>query len=173
MRIEKTKFKDLILIKSDLHHDKRGYFRELFDKRVFKKKFVFDCMSFSKKNVLRGLHFQKNKSQGKLISVLKGQIYDVAVDLRKKSQTYKKYYAIKMSDQSNFSIYIPENFAHGFLCLSKECVIQYKCTNYRDAKSENTLMWNDKTIGIKWPKKKIILSSKDKKGRYFKELFQT
>lgn len=172
MRIEKTKFEDLILIKSDQHHDNRGYFRELFDKRIFKKKFVFDCMSYSKKNVLRGLHFQKNKPQGKLISVLKGQIFDVAVDLRKKSKTYKKYYGIKMSDKSDFSIFIPEHFAHGFLCLSKECVVQYKCTNYRDAKSESTLMWNDETIGIKWPKKKIILSSKDKRGKNFHELFQ-
>jgi len=172
MKIQKTKFKDLILIKSDQHCDHRGYFRELFDNRVFKKNFVFDCMSFSKKNVLRGLHFQKKKSQGKLISVLKGEIFDVAVDLRKNSKTYKKYFAIKVSEKSNFSIFIPENFAHGFLCLSKDCIIQYKCTNYRNKETETTLAWNDPNIGIKWPKNKTILSPKDKNGKSFEELFE-
>lgn len=172
MKIQKTKFKGLVLIKSNQHHDYRGHFREIHDSRVLKKDFVFDCMSFSKRNVIRGLHFQKKKSQGKLISVLKGEIFDVAVDLRKNSKTYKKYFAIRISEKSNFSIFIPENFAHGFFCLSKNCIVHYKCTNYRNKETETTLAWNHPSIGIKWPKKKIILSPKDKNGRSFEELFK-
>ena len=119
-------------------------------------------MSFSKKNVLRGLHIQTNKSQAKIITVTYGKIFDVAVDLRKKSKNFGKYIAVIISDKSDFSFYIPEGFAHGFMCLSKTCTVNYKCSNYRDAKSEKTLNWNDKKVNIKWPNKKPILSVKDK-----------
>lgn len=127
-------------------------------------KFPFDVMSFSKKKVLRGLHLQTKNSQAKIITVTHGKIYDVAVDLRKKSKTFGKHVAIIISDKSDFSFYIPAGFAHGFMCLSEECTVNYKCSNYRDAKSEKTLKWNDKKIKIKWPYKKPILSKKDNDG---------
>ena len=128
-------------------------------------------MSLSNKNVLRGLHIQTTKPQAKLITVSYGKIFDVAVDLRKKSKTFGKYFSIIMSNKSDFSLYIPEGFAHGFICLSKTCIINYKCNKYRDAKSETTLRWNDSHLKIKWPVKKPILSIKDKYGKnldYFK-----
>ena len=100
---------------------------------------------------------------------MQGKILDVVVDLRKKSKTFGKYFAIEISHDSNFSLFIPENFAHGFLCLSKSCGVYYKCTNYRDKKSEVTIKWNDKNLKINWPIKKPILSKKDKKGISFLE----
>jgi len=127
-------------------------------------KFPFDVMSFSKKNVLRGLHIQTNKSQAKIITVTHGKIFDVAVDLRKNSKNFGKYIGVIISDKSDFSFYIPEGFAHGFICLSKTCTVNYKCSKYRDAKSEKTLNWNDRKVDIKWPRKKPILSDKDKNG---------
>jgi len=167
MKIIKTQIKDLILIKTELFRDKRGYFKEVEKFKVLKKKFIFDCFSYSKKNTLRGLHLQTNKSQAKIITVVQGKILDVAVDLRKKSPTYGKYFSIEISDNSDFSIFIPTGFAHGFLCLSKNCAVYYKCTNYRDKKSEKTIKWNDKSLNIKWPIKKPILSKKDALGMNF------
>jgi len=121
-------------------------------------------MSVSKKNVLRGLHIQTKKSQAKIITVTNGTIFDVAVDLRKNSKTFGKFYSLIISENSDFSFYIPEGFAHGFLCMSKKCTINYKCSEYRNSMSEITLDWQDKKIGIKWPTKKTIISKKDKKG---------
>ena len=167
MKIIKTQIKDLILIKTELFRDIRGYFKEIEKFKVLKKKFIFDCFSYSKKNTLRGLHLQTNKSQAKIITVVHGKILDVAVDLRKKSPTYGKYFSIEISDNSDFSIFIPTGFAHGFLCLSKNCAVYYKCTNYRDKKSEKTIKWNDKSLNIKWPIKKPILSKKDALGMNF------
>jgi len=167
MKIIKTQIKDLILIKTELFRDIRGYFKEIEKFKVLKKKFIFDCFSYSKKNTLRGLHLQTNKSQAKIITVVHGKILDVAVDLRKKSPTYGKYFSIEISDNSDFSIFIPAGFAHGFLCLSKNCAVYYKCTNYRDKKSEKTIKWNDKSLNIKWPIKKPTLSKKDALGMNF------
>tara|TARA_B110000971_G_scaffold19343_1_gene17671 strand:- start:2090 stop:2608 length:519 start_codon:yes stop_codon:yes gene_type:complete len=167
----KTKLEDLKLIKTKIFNDKRGFFKEVFQKRVEKNNnFIFDCMSYSKKNVLRGLHFQKKKSQAKLLTVMQGKIFDVCVDLRKKSKTYGKYFSIELSQKSEHSILIPAGFAHGFLCLSKECIVYYKCSNYRDQNSETTLLWNDPSIRINWPNKNPILSDKDQKGILFSNL---
>ena len=153
------------IIKSKIYNDKRGFLRETYNSSLFKNKnFIFDVMSFSKKNVLRGLHLQTKKSQAKIITVTQGKIFDVAVDLRKNSKTFGKYVSVIISDKSDFSFYIPKGFAHGFLCLSKECTVNYKCSEYRNSKSEKTLSWNDKTLKIKWPIKKPILSKKDKNG---------
>ena len=121
-------------------------------------------MSTSKKNVLRGLHLQIKKPQAKIITVTYGKILDVAVDLRKNSKTFGKHVSIVISHTDNFSFFIPEGFAHGFLCLSKFCTVNYKCSDYRDKVLERTLAWNDKDLKIKWPIKKPILSKKDKKG---------
>ena len=171
MKTIKTKFEELKLIKTKIFNDKRGFFKEVFQNRVEKNNnFIFDCMSYSKKNVLRGLHFQKKKSQAKLLTVLQGKIFDVCVDLRKKSKTYGKYFSIELSQKSEYSILIPAGFAHGFLCLSKECIVYYKCSNYRDQNSETTLLWNDPSIRINWPNKNPILSDKDQKGVLFFDL---
>ena len=167
MKIIKTKIKDLVLIKTELFKDKRGFFKEIEKFKVLKKKFIFDCFSYSKKNTLRGLHLQTRKSQAKIITVVHGKILDVVVDLRKKSPNYGKHFSIEISDKSNFSIFIPEGFAHGFLCLSKNCAVYYKCTNYRDKESEKTIKWNDKDLSINWPIKKPILSKKDSLGINF------
>ena len=169
MKIVKTKFKDLIIYKKDTFKDNRGYFRELYLQKHFNTKFPFDVMSFSKKNVLRGLHLQINKPQAKLITVLKGKIFDVCVDCRKKSKTFGKYFSIIMSENNNTSLLIPAGFAHGFYTLSNDVILHYKCSNYRHKDSEMGILWNDKTLKIRWPNKKPIISKKDQKNITFKE----
>ena len=164
MKLIKTKIKDLVILKTNIYKDHRGFFKEVVKSNILKKKFIFDCLSYSKKNTLRGLHLQKVKPQAKLITVTHGKILDVVVDLRKKSKTYGKHFSIEISHDSDFSLFIPEGFAHGFMCLSKTCLVYYKCTNYRDQKTEITLKWNDKDLKIKWPTKKPILSKKDHLG---------
>ena len=162
MKIIKTKIKDLLILKSKNFRDNRGYLREIFRKDILNKNFPFDLISCSNKNVLRGLHFQYKYSQAKLITVTNGKILDVAVDLRKKSKTFGKHFSIILSEKDDFSFYIPENFAHGFLCMSKSCTIHYKLSNYRNPKYEKTIRWNDNKLKIKWPVKKPILSKKDR-----------
>ena len=169
MKLIKTKIKDLLIIKTDIYKDHRGFFKEIEKFKILKKKFIFDCLSFSRKNTLRGLHLQKKKPQAKIITVAQGEILDVVVDLRKKSKTYGKHFSLKISHDSNYSLFIPEGFAHGFMCLSKTCLVYYKCTNYRDKKSEITIKWNDKNLNIKWPIKKPILSKKDRFGTSFSD----
>ena len=165
MKLLKTKINGPKLIKSQIFKDNRGYLRETFKNNLTKNiNFPFDVMSFSKKNVLRGLHIQLNKPQAKIITVTHGKILDIAVDLRKKSKTFGKYVSVIMSDKSDFSFLIPKGFAHGFLCLSENCTVNYKCSEYRNFKSEKTLAWNDPHLKIKWPIKKPILSKKDKNG---------
>jgi len=170
MKLLKTKINGPKIIKSKIFTDKRGFLKEVYKKNIlYNIDFPFDVMSFSKKNVLRGLHIQTQKPQAKIITVTQGKIYDVAVDLRKNSKTFGKYVGLTMSDKDDFSFYIPEGFAHGFLCISKECTVNYKCSKYRDPKSEKTLKWNDSDVNIKWPVIKPILSKKDKKGLNVKD----
>ena len=170
MKIVKTKIKGLLILKTKIYEDKRGFFKEVFRKKILNKKFIFYCLSYSKKNILRGLHMQLKKPQAKLITVVQGKILDVVVDLRKNSKTFGKTFKIEMSENSDFSLYIPEGFAHGFLCKSDKCMIFYKCSNYRNKNSEKTVQWNDKKLKIKWPIKKPILSPKDKIGLTFDEI---
>ena len=169
MKLIKTQIKDLLIVKTNIYKDNRGFFKEIEKFKILKKKFIFDCVSFSKKNTLRGLHLQTKRSQAKIITVAQGKILDVVVDLRKKSKTYGKHFSIEISHDSDFSLFIPEGFAHGFICLSKTCLVYYKCTNYRDKKSEITIKWNDKNLNIKWPIKKPILSKKDRFGTSFSD----
>ena len=179
MKILKTKINDLKIIKSYSYRDKRGFLRETYKKDVVgTRNFPFDIITYSKKNVLRGLRFQTKKSQAKIITISYGKIFDVAVDLRKNSKTFGKYYSIILSYKDNFSIYIPENFAHGFLCLSDECVINYKMSNYRQSNYERTINWEDEYLNIKWPIKNPIVSKKDRINtlafkEYFKNYFKT
>ncbi len=167
--IKKTKFKDLVIYEKNTFKDKRGYFRELYIEKHFRTKFPFDVMSYSKKNVLRGLHLQLKNTQSKLITVLKGEIFDVCVDCRKNSKTFGKNFSIKLSDKENKSLFIPAGFAHGVYALTKDVIIHYKCSKYRHANSETGIIWNDKDLKIKWPSKKVILSKKDKKNLSFKD----
>lgn len=167
MQVKKTEFKDLLIIDKTIFKDKRGSFKEIIDEKLFKKKFIFDYISFSNKNVLRGLHIQIHQPQGKLITVLQGKIFDVALDLRKKSKTYGKIFKIILSDKKNQSIYIPAGFAHGFCALENKTLMHYKCTASRDTKSEKGIIWNDKILKIKWPITNPILSVKDKKNLTF------
>ena len=169
MKILKTKFKDLLIYKKDTFKDNRGYFRELYLEKHFKTKFPFDVMSYSKKNVLRGLHLQLKNPQAKLVTVLKGQIFDVCVDCRRNSKTFGKYFSIILNEKENTSILIPEGFAHGFYSMSNNVILHYKCSNYRNEKSEVGIIWDDKKLKIKWPSKKPIVSEKDKKNITFNE----
>ena len=167
MEIKKTVFKNLLEIKFKKYQDLRGSFIKIFNKSN-SKKFKNNChesyLSISKKGSFRGLHAQTGKyAQDKIIYCAMGKIIDVAVDLRKSSKTFGKYVGLIISAKSDFSFYIPEGFAHGFLCLSKECVVNYKCSQYRDASTEKTINWNDKKINIKWPVKRPMMSEKDKK----------
>ena len=165
MKIKKVNIKGLKIIKTKMFFDKRGFFKEIFKNNLIKKDFKFDVMSLSRKNVIRGLHIQIKKPQAKVITVVSGKIMDVAVDLRKNSKTFGKYYSLIISDKSEYSFYVPEGFAHGFLCLSDKCVVHYKCSEYRHEESETTLHWRDQKVKIKWPIKKPILSKKDKIGK--------
>ena len=126
-------------------------------------------MSFSKKNVIRGLHLQTRNSQGKFVSVIKGKIFDVVVDLRKKSKTFGKSMSVILSENNSKSIFIPPGFAHGFCALSKENYIVYSCTKYRDRRSEVGIRYNDKDLKINWPIKNPIISEKDRNNFSFKE----
>ena len=168
MKLTKTEFKDLLIYKKNTFKDNRGYFRELFLNKNINRNFPFDVMSYSRKNVLRGLHLQLKKPQGKLVTVLRGKIFDVALDCRKNSKTFGKYFSIILSERENISLYIPEGFAHGFCSLSDNTIMHYKCTNYRDQRSETGIIWNDYEINIKWPIKNPILSTKDKSNISFK-----
>ena len=172
MKLLKTKLPGPLIIKSNIYKDNRGFVKETFRNTFFKKMtFPFDLMSFSRKNVLRGLHIQTSSSQSKIITVTQGKIFDVAVDLRKKSKYFGKHVSLVISEKDDFSFFIPSGFAHGFVCLSNKCTINYKCSKYRNQNSEKTLNWNDPNLKIKWPTKKPILSQKDKNGlnlSYFK-----
>ena len=173
MKIVKTNFNGLNVFQGKKFTDKRGYFREVFKKKFLnKKRFVFWCMSSSKKNVLRGMHLQKINSQEKFISVIKGSILDVVIDLRKNSRTCGKVFKIIMSDKNCKSLFIPSGFAHGFCGLETENIIFYGNTNYRSKKSEICISWKDKRIKSFWPKKKYIISKKDNSGISFNNFFK-
>ena len=172
MKIIKTKFKELLIFESKNFIDNRGYFRELSIEKIVKKKLVFTVVSKSKKNVLRGLHMQKNNMQGKYLSVVKGKILDVVVDCRKNSKTFGKNYKIVLSQKNSKSIYIPAGFLHGFLGLEDENIVVYGFTKYRDKDSEIGVMWNDPNLGISWPINKPITSIKDKQNISYKEFLK-
>ena len=168
MKIFNTNFHGLKIVKGINHHDERGYFREILKNNFFKNKnFIFWCISNSKKNVLRGLHLQTKFKQDKFVSVMKGKIFDVVLDLRKKSNTYGKYYSIILSNKNATSLFIPAGFAHGYCCLESENMVLYGLTNYRSQKNELGIIWNDKTLKIKWPTTKPVLSKKDKNNITF------
>lgn len=169
MKLFKTELKDCYLVEPRVFNDNRGFFFESYNKLNFKKNklinnFVQDNFSQSKKNVLRGLHFQKKKPQAKFFYVTFGKVLDVVLDLRKSSKTYLKHQKFILSDKNKKQIYIPPGFAHGFLVLSDRAFCNYKCDNYYDPSDDGSIIWNDKDLNIKWGIKNPILSDKDKKG---------
>ena len=175
MEIKKLNIKGLLLIKSKKNKDNRGWFQETYHlEKLFKKQFKFnfvqDNLVYSKKNVLRGLHFQKKKSQGKLISCIKGKIFDVAVDLRKESTTYRSWVGYALSEDDDKFIYIPPGLAHGYFVESNGALVHYKCTNVFNRKNEIGIIWNDTDINIAWPKADYILSGKDQSNKSIKKL---
>jgi len=172
-----TDIKDLLIIESTVFGDDRGYFMETYNSSEFSEagldmKFVQDNESKSKKGVLRGLHMQKNNPQGKLVRVIDGEVFDVAVDLRKESKTYGKWKSVILSSENKKQFYVPEGFAHGFLVLSETATFVYKCTRLYDPTDELGIMWDDKDIDIKWPLESIeevLLSEKDKQNIQFNQ----
>ena len=170
-----TPIPDLLIIQPKIFEDDRGYFYESYSKIAFENygifaDFVQDNQSLSGKGVLRGLHFQNPPfAQGKLVRAIKGAILDVAVDLRKTSETYGKYFDIELNEKNKKMLWIPPGFAHGFLTLSNETIFSYKCSNVYNKDSEKSIIWNDPTIGINWGLTDPILSEKDKKSNTFKD----
>ena len=164
-----TGIQGLVVVEPKVFGDNRGYFMETYHYNDFKEAgldmvFVQDNQSKSKKGVLRGLHFQKKNPQGKLVRVVSGEVYDVAVDLRKGSKTYGKWYGVLLSAENKKQFYVPEGFAHGFVVMSETAEFVYKCTRFYDPSDEGGLMWNDPAIGIQWPVPEgaeLILSEKD------------
>ena len=173
-----TKIKDLYIIEPKVFGDNRGYFMETYSKKDFDEAgltmtFVQDNESKSSKGVLRGMHFQTKHTQGKLVRVTKGSVYDVAVDLRKGSPTYGQWEGVLLTDENKKQFYVPEGFAHGFLVLSDEAVFNYKCTDFYAPEYDGGLLWNDPDVGIEWPLEgieEVLLSEKDKKQKRLKEL---
>ena len=170
-KFKDTGIKDLFIIEPAVFGDHRGYFMETYNEQDFKEAglnmvFVQDNQSKSSKGVLRGLHFQYKYPQGKLVRVIKGEIFDVAVDLRKSSDTYGKWFGAFLSEDNKKQLYVPEGFAHGVLITSDEAELVYKCTNLYHPEDEGGLLWNAPDIGIEWPEEKvgnIVLSEKDAK----------
>ncbi|MDR0587734.1 MAG: dTDP-4-dehydrorhamnose 3,5-epimerase [Burkholderiales bacterium] len=169
MQITRTLLPDIILITPDVYRDARGYFFESYNEKVYQEagiaaRFVQTCHSYSVKNTLRGLHYQKPHPQGKLIGVVKGAIRDLVVDVRRASPTFGQHIEIRLSDNLPQMLWIPEGFAHGFLTVSDEAHILYQVTDFYFPKDERVLLWNDPALGIPWNIADPILSDKDKNG---------
>ncbi len=172
MIIETTFIKDLLLLTPQVYSDQRGYFMESYNKlkvgKMIKDDFVQDNESLSKKNVLRGLHLQLPPyAQAKLIRVIKGSILDVAVDLRRESDTYGQHFKHVLSGENKKQLYVPEGFAHGFLTLVDNTLINYKCSNYYHSDSETSILWNDPDLDIDWGLNDPILAEKDRLAKNF------
>lgn len=196
IKIEKCPIEGLYVIEPMLHGDDRGYFMETYNQNDLHEAgldmvFVQDNQSMSRRGVLRGLHFQKKFPQGKLVRVIKGRVFDVAVDLRIGSCTFGKWYGIELSEQNRKQFYISEGFAHGFLVLSEEAEFCYKCTDFYHPEDEGGIAWNDPDISIKWPNvygefqgnsspdgyylqgnRSLILSEKDKRQPFLKDIYK-
>ena len=169
MNIETTPIKDLLIINPSVYNDERGYFYESYNQRFLRDKgiytnFVQDNQSYSTKNVLRGLHFQKTAPQAKLVRCVVGEVYDVVVDLRKSSETYKQWYGVKLSDENKKMMFVPKGFAHGFLTLSDYAIFQYKCDELYMPTADAGVNFKDEELNIDWlvDINELIISEKDR-----------
>lgn len=164
LTLSNTEIKGVIIIESDIYNDERGFFREIYRSDKYKdlnQIFVQDNFSHSKKRVMRGLHYQLNNPQGKLVTAISGEIFDVAVDIRKESPTFGKWVGALLSSSNKKQIYIPTGFAHGFCVLSEHADVMYKCTELYNPEDEYGLIWSDPTVNIDWPISDLIVSEKD------------
>ncbi len=169
MNILKCELAGLLIIEPKVFGDARGFFLESWNRQRYREAgldldFVQDNVSLSRRGTLRGLHFQNPKAQGKLLQVLLGEVFDVAVDLRRSSPTFGRWHALTLSGENKRQFYVPPGFAHGFYVVSETALFQYKCTELYSPKDELTLKWDDPEIGIVWPDPQPLLSEKDKKG---------
>ena len=177
MNLLQSEIKDVVMIEPQVFGDERGYFMETYSQREFRKlgismEFVQDNMSRSVQGTLRGLHYQlAPHSQGKLVRVIQGVVFDAAVDIRKSSPTFKKWVGVELSAENKLSMYIPPGFAHGFYVLSETAEFIYKCTNFYAPDFERGIMWNDSEIGIEWPlqNNSVILSERDRQFPRFRD----
>ena len=176
MKVTESRIKGVYIIEPDVYIDDRGFFIETFHRERYRKllginlDFVQDNISRSSKNVLRGMHFQRNYPQGKIVKASRGEILDVIVDLRKDSSTYGSWESFKLSEQNKLQIWIPPGFAHGFLVMSDSADFEYKCTEYYHPEDEHCLIWNDPEVAIDWSINEPILSEKDRRGLFLKDL---
>jgi len=176
MKLITTKLKDCVVIEPEIFGDERGFFLETYQKQRYKDiasinlEFVQDNHSRSSKHVLRGLHFQTKKPQGKLVRVVSGEVYDVVVDIRKDSKTYGKWVSVLLSAKNKKQIWVPPGFAHGFMVTSETADLEYKCTDYYDPSNEGCIIWNDPDLLIDWPSINPIISEKDRNGDFFSKL---
>jgi len=175
MNVIDTKISDVKIIEPKVFGDHRGFFLETFqadryrDQAGINLPFVQDNYSRSGKNVLRGLHFQKKKPQGKLVRVVRGEVFDVAVDIRPESKTYKQWVGVHLSEENQKQLWVPPGLAHGFLVLSDSADFEYKCTDYYDPADEGCILWNDSDLAIDWPVETPLLSEKDQNGLTLKD----
>jgi len=170
VKVIETKLKDCVIIEPKVFGDERGFFLETFQAERYAAQagitlpFVQDNHSRSSKGVLRGLHFQKNKPQGKLVRAVKGEVYDIAVDMREGSTTFGQWEAVILSEENKMQFWVPPGFAHGFVVLSETADFEYKCTDYYDTSDEGSILWNDPDLNIPWPIDDPNLSDKDVKA---------
>jgi|SRR3990167_1046623 len=175
MNIIKTELEDVLIIEPEVHRDKRGYFIETwnlprYQRFCFNKEFVQDSISFSSQRVLRGLHYQFPNPQGKLIQVLQGKIFDVAVDIRKSSSTFGCWTGVVLSSKNHRQFYIPEGFAHGFYVTSKTALVSYKFTHIYEPNGSRGILWNDPNISVNWPGQEAVISDGDRKQPLLKNV---
>jgi len=162
MKIKKTKFKNLLIVKQKNNKDSRGNLRETFNYKILKKKFIFEYCTTSKENVFRGFHFQSKNKQAKFVNVIKGKILDIVIDLRKGSKTFGKAHSVILSKQNALSLFIPAGFAHAYYSYDKENIIYYKLDNYYNPKFEDGIIYNDPELKLRLPKSNLKISKKDK-----------
>lgn len=176
MKIIDTKIPDVKIIEPAVFGDERGFFmetwqQEKFEELVAKRTFVQDNHSKSKRGILRGLHYQTENTQGKLVRVISGEVYDVAVDIREGSPTFGQWVGVYLSAENKHQLWVPEGFAHGFFVTSEEAEFVYKCTDYYNPQAEHSIVWNDPELDIEWPVEngEVILSAKDEAGKKLKD----
>lgn len=178
MNVIDTEVIGVKLVEPKVFGDDRGFFLETFQQNRYKEMleidldFVQDNHSRSSKNVLRGLHFQTSKPQGKLVRVVRGEVFDVVVDIRPESATFGKWVGVYLSEDNKNQLWVPPGLAHGFVVISDFADFEYKCTDYYDPRNEGCLIWNDPEVGVKWPVSEPLLSAKDALGQGFSELFK-